>query len=609
MEKTKFREQLREYSEARLGTSFDSLTDVQRSKEMTRFYVDRVLRIIDPGMVPDDEYDLDAALVDGKDDYGVDYVFRNQNRVLLIQSKYHKHGFVEPQESFSHFCDVLLRLHSRKAKMNSKLREATNDFDWVADWFDLHFLSVATFGEPLRKRSEQGISPLPGVRLIEDRTELSALSESDLNVRLREALSAGETSDEVISVRFTPVGEQSPYLTYEPANGRFSFLGFIGGSQLAEMYRPNKYRLFALNIRDYVGDTSTNKAIVDTATNRPEDFFFFNNGVSAIATSIEPSPEDENILLCKRFSIINGAQTVRSLWKAQEKNPQSVRNVQVLLRISSFSLGKDPDFIQDVTRYNNTQNSIKISDFRSNDPVQKALQRAFGDLPSRGGKPFWYKSKRSAERSTTKVPISMEEFAKTIHSFRFGPDDMFGGTGYLFDTNTSGGYAKIFGDGENVWTGLTQDDFHLLAGSWFVCEQMRAEWKSQKEARMATASSDDVKNALERRWMVFWTCGELLRLIYKERSEDLDSALRRLYKPTWINSKGQLADALKRIVELACQALIVVYQRAASRSDFSHRNWFRSQATLSEIRGELSNILTYAGIGSLPRLDQRGDNS
>lgn len=537
MEKTKFREQVREYAEARWKTSFDSLTDVQRSKEMTRVYVDRVLRVIDPGMVPDDEYDLDAALVDGKDDYGVDYVFRNQNRVLIIQSKYHKHGAIEPVESLSHFCDVLLRLYSRKAKMNAKLREATSDFDWAADWFDLHFLSLGTFGDPLRKRAEQGVSAVAGLQLVEDRSEITALSEPDLNVRLREALSAGETSEDAVPVSFTRVDEQTPYLGFELANGRSSFLGCIGGSQLAEMYRQYKYRLFALNIRDYVGDTSTNKAIMDTASKKPGDFFFFNNGVSAIATSIEQSPDEENVLLCKRFSIINGAQTVRSLWKAHEKNAQSVRDVQVLLRVSSFSLGKDPDFLQDVTRYNNTQNSVRISDFRSNDPVQRALQRAFADLPSRGGKPFWYKSKRSYERSTIKIPISMEEFAKTIHSFRLGPDDMFGGTAYLFDTSTSGGYAKVFGDGEHVWTGLTDEDFRLLAGTWFLCEQVRAEWKTQKEAKLAVATSEDVKNALERRWLVFWTCGELLRLIYSARSDDLDLALRRLYKPTWMGPR------------------------------------------------------------------------
>lgn len=556
-------------------------------------------------MVPDDEYDLEAALVDGKDDYGVDYVFRSQNRVLVIQAKYHKHGTAEPIESFSHFCDVLLRLHSRKVKMNTKLREAVSDFDWSADYFDLHFLSLATFGEPLRKRAEQSISPVPGVRLLEDRSELTALSETDLNVRLREALSAGETSEDAVSLRFTAVDEQAQYLAFQPANGRSSFLGFIGGSQLAEMYRHYKYRLFALNIRDYVGDTSTNKAIVDTATTKPGDFFFFNNGVSAIATSIEPSPDEENVLLCKRFSIINGAQTVRSLWKAHEKNPESVRNVQVLLRVSSFSLGKDPEFLQDVTRYNNTQNAIKISDFRSNDPVQKALQRAFLDLPSRAGKPFWYKSKRSYDRSTTKISINTEEFAKTIHSFRFGPDDMFGGTSYLFDTAVGGGYAKVFGDGENIWTGLTDGDFRLLAGTWFLCEQVRAEWKAQKEAKVAVAVSDDVKNALERRWLVFWTCGELLRSIYRERNEDLDLAIRRLYKPTWVDSAGPIADTVRRIVELASQALIVVYKRAAAQPKFSHRNWFRSQTTLVVIRGELESILTYAGIATLPRLDLR----
>jgi hypothetical protein len=52
--------------------------------------------------------------------------------------------------------------------------------------------------------------------------------------------------------------------------------GFISGSEIAELYTPNRLRLFAMNIRDWVGDTSTNKGIVATAENRPEDFLFFN---------------------------------------------------------------------------------------------------------------------------------------------------------------------------------------------------------------------------------------------------------------------------------------------------------------------------------------------
>ena len=97
------------------------------------------------------------------------------------------------------------------------------------------------------------------------------------------------------------------------------YIGEVRGSHLGELYRQHRYRLFAMNIRDYVGETATNKGIVDTAIKEPDDFVFFNNGVSAVATQIEENSEG-NSLRCRRLSVINGAQTIRSLSKAQVKD-------------------------------------------------------------------------------------------------------------------------------------------------------------------------------------------------------------------------------------------------------------------------------------------------
>ena len=118
---------------------------------------------------------------------------------------------------------------------------------------------------------------------------------------------------------------------------------------------------------------------MQTAINDASNFVFFNNGVSAVATDIQPDPESST-LRCRRFSIINGAQTVRSLSKAHGKPNNKLQDVRVLLRVMDFSLTRDADFLSDATRYNNTQNAIKVSDFRSNDPVQKDLHRRFSNL-------------------------------------------------------------------------------------------------------------------------------------------------------------------------------------------------------------------------------------
>ena len=62
-----------------------------------------------------------------------------------------------------------------------------------------------------------------------------------------------------------------------------------------------------MNIRDYVGDTSTNKGIVQTALDIPENSLFFNNGVSAVASNIE-ADDASGTLRCKRFSIITAVR-------------------------------------------------------------------------------------------------------------------------------------------------------------------------------------------------------------------------------------------------------------------------------------------------------------
>ena len=173
-----------------------------------------------------------------------------------------------------------------------------------------------------------------------------------------------------------------------------------------------------MNIRNYIGDTATNKAIKKTAVVASEEFFFFNNGISALAESIEADAKDPRILRCKNLSIVNGAQTVRSLHKTQTDNPLAAKKAQVLVRITETQSKKtshEQEFLDSVTKYNNTQNAIKISDFRSNDKIQHDIRAKFSELPSLNGKKFSYKNKRSghSERDGRKggdISIGMEEF-------------------------------------------------------------------------------------------------------------------------------------------------------------------------------------------------------
>lgn len=600
--KLKFRDEFKAFVRKQMETEIEKLPTTRQSKAMTRFYVERIRRVFNPALVPSDPDDLETCLVDGENDCGVDFVSRSDGTVLIIQAKFRGYGVGEKLEDIVSFAEVLRRIHpetGQKYKKSAKLLEALSEIDWDNDTFDLAFVSLGRFGPNLRVKEEEGPSLGSGLEDFRDRCELTLSEETDLNTELREAIAAGEMVPEPITLHFVPSSfeEGGPWIKLDGTHGRGIYVGFVRGSEIAEIYRPrnHRFRLFALNIRDWIGETSTNKGIVSTAESRPEDFLFFNNGISAVATSIVEDAERQR-LSCKNFSIINGAQTVRSLFRAQSKSATaaaSVRRTMVMVRISTFSLGKEPAFLEEVTRYNNTQNKVSVSDFRSNDPVQRNLADRFGEL-KRDGLHFWYKNKRSREKRD-RIPIEMEEFAKTVHAFQFGPHDMWGGTSALFDTSSDGRYVWVFGDGENVWSVVPEDKFHLLSGIWFSCEYIKTLWKEERDRR---AKDEVVGQALERRYVVYFAVGDLLRGTYAERGASLEQDLQKLGRPKWMERQGPEKEVLRELTSLAFSGLIKAYETASNTEGFRHRNWFRDRGYLRCIESDLRFIREIRAAGN-----------
>lgn len=303
-----------------------------------------------------------------------------------------------------------------------------------------------------------------------------------------------------------------------------------------------------------------------------------------MASRIEED-EDGRTLVCEDFSIINGAQTVRSLQKAHADDSDAVRDVRVLIRVTEAKPKQvEPEFLYSITKFNNTQNAIKLSDFRSNDKIQLDIADKFERLPARGGKKFRYRNKRTGEREASRISVGMEEFTKTVHSFLFGPDDVFGGSQYLFDTSKDGGYLRIYGNGAEILPALTEAQFQKLAGIWFICEYVRDLWKHEVESSPA--------DALERRWMVFFAVGESMRQVHQRLGREFDPIVGKFSNPGWyLESDAHLYKAVvRRHWNSAFTALKNAYSEASSQVEFRHRNWFRNQLTLASIQKQLANL-------------------
>jgi hypothetical protein len=162
-------------------------------------------------------------------------------------------------------------------------------------------------------------------------------------------------------------------------NGWESYSTAIQLRELASLYRKDKTRIFSANIRDYLGsrksDSNINNGIKTTAESDSNNFWVYNNGLTILTHSYEV--QSRKIKL-KGISIVNGAQTTGAVGSLK-KLPDSKALVQA--RIIAVTDSSSLNLVDNIIRYNNSQNKVEAADFRSTDKVQRRLKDEFSHIP------------------------------------------------------------------------------------------------------------------------------------------------------------------------------------------------------------------------------------
>ena len=153
----------------------------------------------------------------------------------------------------------------------------------------------------------------------------------------------------------------------------------VKASWLREMFARHGRDLFSANVRDYLGsrrsDKNINNNIKTTARDEPDMFWVYNNGITALVNDFTfTSEEDRGLLEINGIAIVNGAQTTGALGSLEGAN---IEGATVTARFVKCS---DSNTIQNIIRFNNSQNKIEAADFRSNDPVHTRLRQEFDSL-------------------------------------------------------------------------------------------------------------------------------------------------------------------------------------------------------------------------------------
>lgn len=133
------------------------------------------------------------------------------------------------------------------------------------------------------------------------------------------------------------------------------------------------------NVRGMVKKSKYNNSIIETLNSNPSNFFHFNNGITIIADKIRTKtndvPFETTELELENFSIVNGGQTARSVYKFMDSKQNwfsKLSKASVLAKI--VVIGEKNISAEEIAEFTNSQNPIDKIDLRSLDHIQIALQ-------------------------------------------------------------------------------------------------------------------------------------------------------------------------------------------------------------------------------------------
>ncbi|PRX97872.1 AIPR family protein [Allonocardiopsis opalescens] len=401
-----------------------------------------------------------AWVIDGRDDFGIDCVAfsASGSELWLIQAKWKDkgtagfdtgaalklvHGLKKlDNRDLDHFNERLQLLADR---VHGVLRLPTCKVNLVVALMGDGHLSRET-----RKILNEAAEEFGG----RGRTvEYRVLDQSDFHRAIREDL-----EPQPITLEATMDREW-----YSRENPYKAVIGEISADQLARWYggkgnnEGHGERLYHRNVRKSLGLTGVNQTMVESMLEDPEGFLYRHNGITVQCDKIEQgyyakrAVGHPTTLTLHNASVVNGAQTVTSAFRAYERNPDAVVEAYVLVRIISLE-GAPEGFGNSITNATNTQNHMERRDFIAIDAVQSEIQKDF-----RLSLDKEYVFRRGELDPAPESGCSVTEAATALACMHRDPSlavRVKGSTNALWAEGPGGAYTMLFGQqpaAQQIW--------------------------------------------------------------------------------------------------------------------------------------------------------------
>lgn len=405
----------------------ENINDMKFTRALTAFFISTTNSI-----KPDDTL---KYVTDGFDDGGIDGAFVDEeDKILyLIQSKWSEKSDKSPElQAVLRFIDGAKMImnaqykkwNSRMLKMKYSIEKALTDTG-----FTIKLVLVYSSTQQLSQAVKERLKDFCGS---ENGAGIELVSFEGFNVEdLYNRLSSGKESITVPQFTLTEFGyRHTPFVAYS---------GTVTADQFVELWKKYHNALFSQNIRSLLSQGDIHREMISTLQNNPENFWYFNNGVTVLGSEVKKSvlhggKRDLGQFEIKDFNIINGAQTVGTLGKFFDENPDAdAAQVEVFVRLIQIN-ANNPKLATEITRANNRQNKIDSRDFVSLDEFQQKLAVRLKE----DGIDYIYKRSEEEKNLESNHQFTVEELARALANqytgsinpaidFHRGPSTLFEG--------------------------------------------------------------------------------------------------------------------------------------------------------------------------------------